>query len=987
MKKFIVAITEHRSLGYILSPYLVDSSGGNPFITIIKRVSVQNIDDDSFEYSVNENKIIGLIDKYSDKNLLRKFDKGGNLNNFYSILKPDILYKKVVPFVEQHIVECLNVLKGADIPLYRKEAKYNNLYDVDLIELCYKNTEAIFNFERTDSDTRYFLSLSYENKEIKIQNRRGILLTNSPCRFLYQNRLYYFNDIEGKKLLPFFEKEYVSIPIGFEDKYYNTFVYNAVKNSKVKAKGFDIVDINPSKNAILSLEQNLLLKPVFVLKFRYNNHILLSDRKNENIVSLEKDNGRFIFYRFKRDAGWEEKQKELLTELGLTRENNTYGIFNSLDSPNEKSFRDTIDWLVENRKKLLELGISVSQEKLEKRFFTGKRELEIDVKKSSDWFDVYAVVKFGEFSFPFVKLKKYILNDIHEFVLPNGETVVLPEEWFAKFRDIFNLAVPSSRKYDLRLNKHHIGLLNTNFIGISEKYSEDYEKLMSIKKEMPEIPEGINAELRNYQKEGFGWMNQLHDFGFGGCLADDMGLGKTLQTITLLLNYKRKSVSNSINCNTKILDQPSLFDNSNSAEPEIQPASLIVMPTSLVHNWEYEIKKFAPRLKTFRYIGSKRKQITNLEGVINYYDVIITTYGTIRNDSKILANHEFYYLILDEGQYIKNPGSKIYNSVTALNAKYRLVLTGTPIENSISDLWAQINFLNRGLLGNMAWFKREFIIPIEKKNSYEAQEKLQKLIRPFILRRKKEDVARDLPPITEQIRVIVMEKEQKKLYDKEKSTVRNAILSEIEEKGKGKAAIKILKGLTRLRQIANHPELIDESKFKFESGKFNEILRMLRILVDENHKILLFSSFVSQLDLFAREFKKRDWGYTMLTGKTVDRKKVIDQFQKNPNTNIFLISLKAGGVGLNLTSADYVFIVDPWWNPASEMQAINRAHRIGQDKNVFVYQFISKDSIEEKIQILKERKLKLSDKFINSNNPFLSITEDELLKLFDDNIQ
>jgi SNF2 family DNA or RNA helicase len=966
MIQLVVAITDHRTLGYILTPYLVDFSSGEPYITITKRVSLQNIHDDCFEYSEKENAIIKLIDSYSDENLLKKFNKGGNLNHFYTNLKSDVLYRQIVPLVERQIVECLNILKESDIPLYRKEAKYNNLYDADLIELCHKDTDAIFNFEKTETDTRYSLSISYKNEAVKLHKRSGILLTNKPCRFYYQNKLYYFDGIEGKKLLPFFEKEYVSIPASIEDKYYNSFVLNAVQNSKVNAKGFDIIDVGTYKNTLISVEQDTVGKTVFVLKFSYNNHIFLPDYDGEYLVNLEKKEGKYVFYRFKRDTDWERSQIELLRKYGLINQNNRISIVTDTTYSDEMVFRSTIDWLVENSKKLRDSGISVIQDKLEKRYFTGKRKLKVNVRKSSDWFDLYAEVHFGEFSFPFIKLKKYILNDIKEFELPNGEIAILPDEWFTKFRDIFNLAVPSPQKDELRMNKHHVGLLKSNIRGISKKYADDYEKLTSIKKEIPEIPRELNAELRSYQKEGLGWMSQLHECGFGGCLADDMGLGKTLQTIALLLSFKRKSDNNS----------------------PVQPASLIVLPTSLVHNWESEIIKFAPGLKTLKYLGSKRKQISDIEGAINHYDIILTTYGTIRNDSKILSQHEFFYIILDEGQYIKNPGSKTYKSVTALNASHRLVLTGTPVENSISDLWAQINFLNRGLLGSLAWFKREFITPIEKKNSVEAQQKLQQLIKPFILRRNKEEVAKDLPSLTEQVRVVEMGKEQKKLYEKEKSTVRNTILSEIESEGKGKAAIKILKGLTRLRQIANHPCLIEGEQNSLESGKFSEILRMLSILIDENHKIILFSSFVSQLELFADEFEKREWGYSILTGKTTDRKKVIGQFQNNSNTNIFLISLKAGGVGLNLTSADYVFIIDPWWNPASEMQAISRAHRIGQDKKVFVYQFITKDSIEEKIQKLKEKKSVLSEKFINSNNPFLAVDENELMKLFDDdNIQ
>jgi SNF2 family DNA or RNA helicase len=309
-------------------------------------------------------------------------------------------------------------------------------------------------------------------------------------------------------------------------------------------------------------------------------------------------------------------------------------------------------------------------------------------------------------------------------------------------------------------------------------------------------------------------------------------------------------------------------------------------------------------------------------------------------------------------------------------------LTGTPIENSLSDLWAQMNFLNRGLLGSKNYFKQEFLLPIERDKSTDASEKLQKLIQPFILRRTKEQVAKDLPSLTQETIVVEMTPEQSEFYETEKSAVRNVLLQNLHEDGLQKSTFFVLQALTRLRQIAIHPRLIDHES-AFESGKFNDIIAMLGILVAENHKILVFSSFVKHLNLLADEFIKEKWNYSLLTGQTTNRKQVIEEFQENPEKKIFLISLKAGGVGLNLTAADYIFITDPWWNPAAEMQAISRAHRIGQDKKVFVYRFISENSIEEKIQKLQDKKSKLANEFVNSNDPFRDISKDEVLGLFE----
>jgi len=360
------------------------------------------------------------------------------------------------------------------------------------------------------------------------------------------------------------------------------------------------------------------------------------------------------------------------------------------------------------------------------------------------------------------------------------------------------------------------------------------------------------------------------------------------------------------------------------------------------------------------------------------FDVILTTYGTVRNDVEQLSKLDFFYLILDESQYVKNPTSKTYKAVMKLQSEHRLALTGTPIENSLSDLWAQMNFLNKGILGNLAFFRRYFITPIEKHNSNDQQEKLQILIHPFVLRRKKEEVAKDLPPLMEQTVICEMDENQHRTYETEKSIIRNSILAGIEQEGVKNSAMIILQGLTRLRQLANHPRLLKDFT-EGESGKFEEIFRMLENLLAEKHKVLVFSSFVKHLELIKSRIKKENWKYSLLTGKTTNRKEVIQQFQEDTENRIFLISLKAGGVGLNLTSADYVFIIDPWWNPAAENQAISRAHRIGQNKHVFVYRFITQGSIEEKIQQLQNRKSSLADKFINSNNPLQELTQEELM--------
>jgi SNF2 family DNA or RNA helicase len=525
----------------------------------------------------------------------------------------------------------------------------------------------------------------------------------------------------------------------------------------------------------------------------------------------------------------------------------------------------------------------------------------------------------------------------------------------------------------LLFKNYHAKIIQQSF----EINNKDYQNFFnSLTNENHLIPKNImplvNAALRHYQEDGYSWLYWLYKNNLGACLADDMGLGKTLQTLVLL---KKVIEENTGGIEQKpVQHQKQLFDNKTGV-----PATLIILPSSLIHNWYNEIQKFTPEFKVLKYIGQGRA--TRMEDFGNYH-IILTTYGIVRNEYEQLQQYKFLYIILDESQTIKNPDSKIFQAVTELKSSNRMVLTGTPIENSLTDLWSQIEFLNPGLLGELAFFKSYFVTPIEKENNETKRDKLKRLIQPFILRRTKQEVAVDLPMLSEQIRLCSMSDDQKNFYEEEKSKIRNEILHAFDEVGVEKTTMIVLNALTKLRQIANHPVMVDNG-YNSDSGKFDEVLSCLENMFFENHKVLIFSSFVKHLELFKLFFEKNGMRYSMLTGETRDREGAIKSFQEEDNNKFFLISLKAGGVGLNLTAADYVFILDPWWNPAAEMQAINRAHRIGQTNNVFVYRFISAETVEEKIVKLQERKSELAELFINSNNPFKLMSKENIMELFE----
>ena len=977
-QKFIVAVSEHRLFGFLILPYLAEDGVDCKYLSISQRLRLHDLKAGKFIFSEVQTELVRLTEKYADENLAKKYNKKGTLNDFYKNVKGEEFNKKLLPYIEEIMIKCLELLKTAGIPLYFKRAKYANLYEEDRIELYFEDCSAVFNFHRLEDETRYFLTIRHGDNQLSLLHRNIIILVNEPCRMLYQNKLYFFDDISGAKLQPFFDKEFISIPQKVEEKYFSSFILNAVKNQEIVYSGFQIIDVPTRKDAILSVAVDIEGYPVFIPVFKYNDQIIPVGDDGKKVAVFEIEDGKYVFYRFEKERLWEAEIFSCLRDLGLQGENQALKLKNPSDDLTSALY-EAIGWISKNKSNLTEHGISISQERLDHTYFTGNQHLEMQVSHSNDWFDVHATVTFGRFSFPFIRLRRNILGQIREFKLPDGEIAILPLEWFARYKNIFSFG---------KAGEQSIRLPNYHFMLISEVASEPELSSNVILKNLTgqvilpqEIPSGLCAELRNYQHDGYNWMYHLFANRLGGCLADDMGLGKTIQALTLLLKLKRKEMTYPQFSHHKS-GQLSLFTSDELVTEPLQPSTLIVLPVSLVHNWEKEIRKFAPSLKAYVYSGARRREKGDLNDIIANFDIILTTYGTVRNDADELSHYEFFFLILDESQYIKNSESKTYKTITGIRSQYRIVLTGTPIENSLSDLWAQMNFLNRGLLGSRNFFKQEFILPIERDKIPGASEKLQKLIHPFILRRTKEEVAKDLPALTEETIVVEMSGEQSEFYETEKSAVRNILMNNLNEVGLQKSTFVVLQALTRLRQIAIHPKLVDPDTL-FESGKFSEIMTMLSILVAEDHKILLFSSFVKLLKLFTNEFKKQQWNYSLLTGQTTDRKQVIEEFQEDPEKKIFLISLKAGGVGLNLTAADYIFIADPWWNPAAEMQAISRAHRIGQDKKVFVYRFISENSIEEKIQHLQDKKSRLANEFVNSNDPFRDISKEEVLELFE----
>lgn len=595
------------------------------------------------------------------------------------------------------------------------------------------------------------------------------------------------------------------------------------------------------------------------------------------------------------------------------------------------------------------------------RINPNKPRTQLQISSGIDWFDAAVELSFGDEHISIAEVKK-ALNKKQNFVsLSDGSIGLLSEDWMEKYSLMVKLgSVNGNNK--LRLKKFHFSAIEGLSDQITEtevlaELAEKRERLMDYdfeKKEHFPVPDNVHATLRPYQQAGFQWMSFLSEIGWGGILADDMGLGKTLQTLTFLQHYLNQKAE-------------SLF--------------LVACPTTLIYNWENEIRKFTPDITYMIHHGSQRASKAE---DFNGTNLIITTYGTLRSDIKMLSHIEFDYVVLDESQAIKNPMSQVAKASLLLQSKNRLALSGTPVQNNTFDLFAQMNFLNPGMLGSMEFFRNEFATPIDKMQEDEAKAHLRKLIHPFLLRRTKEQVAPDLPEKTEMVLFCEMGAKQRKIYDAYRNSFRSKILGEIEEKGMERSQISILTGLMKLRQICDSPAILNEDeKFENHSVKIEELVRELTENTG-NHKALVFSQFLGMLGLIREELEQQGIPYVYFDGSTssTDREKAIQQFQNDENCRVFLISLKAGGVGLNLTAADYVYIVDPWWNPAVEQQAIDRTHRIGQTKNIFAYRLICKDTIEEKIMLLQERKLTLVKELVADDNAFMKkLTKEDVAYL------
>lgn len=941
---FLLNFSSGKSTRFDLEPLLIYKKDK---VTEFKRISLQAEKGLAYLQPLS-NEAYEIFLEFSDNKLLEWMTRTGNrfIRN-HSGSWAHVSTKELIN-LRKHYIELLDKfwshLKSSSNLFFLKDGRF---IDSNLKTAKLGDTPAQLRFS-VDSDGKFItinMTMLLDGKEAMPNVWGGFLLKHDDTFFLPPSP-------QALPIIDMFKNGMVTYPVSVK-KEVATFIISLLDKYPVnisKKVNLDIINPDAQPRVFLSElnESNLMIRP----QFEYQDVTLDYGTDAYHIDQSEKE-----IKIIKRNTAEETKLYEYLRSLHPSfskQRNNQYYYL---------PFADVMKngWFITMMRNVQDLGYAVRglQELKKFRYSTHVPRFIVEAHATIDWFELKVRIEWGDQVVSLKEIRKAILNQQDTIMLEDGTLGHIPDEWISQYSLLFRTGTEEHGV--LRVSKLHYTLLDDILDKVADNTVQQdiaarKEKLLKYDDiQKAPLSSEIKATLRPYQQSGFHWMQALDELGWGGCLADDMGLGKTLQTISFLQFVKEKYAGST---------------------------QFVVCPTSLIFNWESEIQKFCPSLKVHTYYGLQR---TFNETHFTECDIVLTTYGMVRNDLEHLSNFLWQYIILDESQSIKNPDAQVTRAVNKLNAVNRIILSGTPVQNNTSDLFAQFNFLNPGLLGTREYFNREFATPIDKLGSKEKTQYLKKLIHPFTLRRTKEQVAKDLPDKTITVLWCTMEAEQRKIYNQYKDNYRNQILKRIDQDGLGKSGIYVLEGLLRLRQLCDHPALLKDPTIETNSAvKIEELVRE----VQENtgiNKLLVFSQFTEMLHIIRNEFTAAGISHCYLDGKiSADkRRKQVQMFQEDESIKAFLISLKAGGVGLNLTVADYVYLVDPWWNPAAELQAIDRAHRIGQTRKVFAYKMICKDTVEEKILQLQERKKMLADELIQEDAGFVkSLSRDDVEFLF-----
>ncbi|MCO6485175.1 MAG: DEAD/DEAH box helicase [Saprospiraceae bacterium] len=827
-------------------------------------------------------------------------------------------------------------------------------------------------FYQTGDGLRYRLRLVHAGRELPLLNAEFHVLAGPSGWALLGHHLL---DLDGPAALlkPFTAKEEVFIPARHVPVFLRQFLLRHAATSDIDAHGFDIAGHKQITGCRLGLFQDLFSGRFRVrLAFAYDDFWTPSLDDREIFQRLaEAPDGGFVIHQYHRDLAEEKERMKQLASFGLVPEPG--GTLAFADAGEGADFATAARWLISHRDALTDRGWDLEE------FHSPQGRLipawphteEAEPEGGMDWLDIHLQVGIAGRKLPMTRLKETILEGIPFHPMGDGTCFLVPADWFGRFRNWFAVGTIDGETF--RFSPAQWKSLNASTAVQAEGDASPAPGTWVL---LPSPP-GLRATLRPYQQAGFSWMAGLFDAGLGACLADDMGLGKTLQTIALLLHVRAglpMADSGSVH------GQLDLFATSPGPSRPDPLGALIIAPSSLLTNWATELARFAPDLRVLLHRGADRQRRAD---TLQEADVVITSYPLLVRDEDLFLQTAFRCLVLDESQTIKNPDSRTFLTVHRLHARVRLTLTGTPLENSLSDLWAQMHVINPGILGTFRDFRQHYGIPVERRDDRDRLEQLRALIRPYILRRTKEEVAPELPPLTEQMVYCTMTEEQARIYQAELERVRRLVRAG-QAAGRSGRGPEMLNALMRLRQLANVPAQFEEYA-GVASGKTETICAELETISRSGHRGLLFSAFLRHLEVYAAYLGQKGIPFDTFTGKDDlrERERAVRALQEE-KLHFLLITLRAGGAGLNLYGADYVLLADPWWNPAVERQAIGRAHRIGQTRPVIALRFITQDTIEEKIVRLQQRKQKWSDDLLEEADFLGGLSDGEWEELLED---
>lgn len=827
--------------------------------------------------------------------------------------------------VARKVVEAVTLAAANAIPIFFKPGP-KELLDANRQLHYVDEPVALHTFYRKTGDgIDYRLTVGHG---IVPSSHRTAVISNEPSLFCIDDKIMHFDaSLNGNLLLPFIKKEWIKIPQRVEMEYFRKMIFKIASKIDIDSEGFDVRELHPAGKARLFMEMVVTGDYHLRLSFVYDGKNFEAGSKKEKSVTLLDGGDSVSFVCIHRNREWEEAIAHRLTD--------------DMHMPKNAPLQGILDWAKHYKPALDAMGIEFEQ-LTSKKYYIGDVRVEHDDTVVGDWFQLHIVVHFDDgLSVPLTSMRQAILNGDSLYLLPNGKSFVIPDEWKARYSPLMLFGLKKDAD-TISVHRSQQQLLMPLSIGDEAKAAWRADDTAD-----DSLPTGLAATLRPYQEVGYRWMLGHLRAGNGCCLSDDMGLGKTVQTIAVILKYRAEAGA--------------------AARPV-----LVVAPASVVHNWRNELHRFAPHQRVIVYTGTtvhRQLLLTYADGAA----VLVTTYATLRNDISMIGQKEWGIVVYDESQVFKNSDSMTYDAVASIRCRHRIALSGTPMENNLRELWTLMSVLNPALLGDESDFRSNFIHPINANLAGKNTAVLRDLVAPYFLRRTKAAVLDSLPECQDETVYCDMTPAQTSLYVAEQSRMRNLLL----EHDAHSNTINALSTIMKLRQIACAPALVGSEA---PSGKMAEIMERLTDLRGTSHKVLIFSEFKQLLNIVAKAMDDRGWSYAMLTGETRDREGVIDHFQNDASCQFFLITLKAGGVGLNLTEADYVFLLDPWWNHAVEEQAISRAHRQGQRRAVFVYKFISVGTLEEQILKVQDHKQSLANaviKCMNESNEEADDTDEE----------